>query len=81
MPKEDTAPANAFGLRCPKCGRTDTVDIEMCVWARVVGSSAEPFQSKRFTGWQWENTDPAACALCDHHGVVADFEQPKGTAG
>ena len=72
------SPSKNFGLKCPKCGRDDCIDIKMRIWARVSGSSADPYETHRFGGWMCAKTDAAACYACQCASVVADFDQGRG---
>jgi hypothetical protein len=77
---------NGFGLKCPKCGNTDRLDVECRVYVTVTGDRVrDPYQRSNmawepFSGWQWESGDGAHCSKCHHHGTVADFTEPENTA-
>jgi DNA-directed RNA polymerase subunit RPC12/RpoP len=71
---------NEFGLRCPKCGNKDELNVECRVFVTVVGEYVEdPYERSNmayepFSGWQWQSDDGAQCPKCGHTATVAAFD-------
>ena len=54
--------ANEFGLRCPQCGNTDLLNVELKVWLPVDDDGVgQPHECILFKGYQFEDADRAAC--------------------
>jgi hypothetical protein len=72
--------ANGYGLKCPKCGNTDELNIECRVFVTVVGNRVQDpydrskYAHKAFSGWQWGDVNAAQCPKCEHEATVADFK-------
>jgi Zn ribbon nucleic-acid-binding protein len=77
---------NEFGLRCPRCGNTDDLNIECRVWVTVYGNQVQdPYERSNmayepFSGWQWGGKDGAQCPKCKHAATVADFKDAEDEA-
>jgi hypothetical protein len=54
------------GMRCPKCGHNDSLNIEATCIFRVTAD-----------GMELENTSSCECPNCAHQGTVADFTIEK----
>lgn len=64
---------NDLGLRCPRCGETDEINIHAKVWVRITEDGTDADLSVG-TGHEWSDDSPALCSGCDYEGVVADFD-------
>lgn len=64
---------NCFDLRCPKCGKTDEIDVSAPIWARVTEDGTDSDLSAN-GGHEWNDDSPARCAACCHSGKVREFQ-------
>lgn len=65
--------ANAFGMKCPECGREGYIDVAARVWVRITrdGTSQDEAENK---DTDWSNDSLACCRSCGYEGTVSDFE-------
>jgi Zn ribbon nucleic-acid-binding protein len=57
------------GMKCPKCGQEDSLEIEATCIFTVTDDGTED----EGHGHDWEETNYCECPDCGHHGSVADF--------
>jgi hypothetical protein len=70
---------NAFGLRCPACGKGDEIDIAATVWVRLCPDGSDVTQAAN-GDHEWSNQSGAVCASCGHPGNVNDFSNSGESA-
>ena len=63
---------NQFCLRCPKCRKTNAVDIAAVVWVRLTADGSDADISEN-GDHEWNIESDACCGLCTFNGIVADF--------
>ena len=63
---------NAFGMRCPKCGASDEIDIAATIWTRLSHEGTDVTQAAN-GDHEWEQRSLAACHSCGHAATVWDF--------
>jgi hypothetical protein len=56
------------GLRCPRCGQEDRLDIVARVMCRVTDDGSEPFGDH-----DWDDDSVAVCPGCGCDGRLGDF--------
>ena len=67
---------------CPKCGRTDKIDICADVWVRLIQPEEDPeaFETDADEaeggnqGHEFDRNHGAICRACGEHGNVSKFE-------
>lgn len=57
-------------IRCPKCRGHYDVDVAATVWARFTEDGTDAHGDHDYSPGS-----PARCTSCDHHGVLADFQE------
>jgi hypothetical protein len=65
---------NQFGLRCPKCGRGDEIDIAATVWVRLCPDGTDIFAAAN-GDHEWSDHSGAVCIACGYSGNVSDFSK------
>ena len=63
---------NMFGLSCPKCGRSDRIDICADVWVRLTRDGTDADQS-RCGDHMWGDDSTALCTECHWAGPVKEL--------
>lgn len=63
---------NAFGLRCPECGKGDEIDIAATVWVRLCPDGTDATHAAN-GDHEWCDHSGAICAACGHAGNVNEF--------
>lgn len=63
---------NDFGMRCPKCGASNQIDIAATVWIRLCSDGTDVMQAAN-GDHEWETGSLAACHSCGHSATVWDF--------
>lgn len=63
---------NQFCLRCPKCHRTDRVDISASIWVRLTADGTDA-DAALDGDHEWNSDSPAFCANCEFRATAADF--------
>lgn len=61
--------SNQFGMRCPKCGRTDSLDIAALVWVRLTPDGTDAAQSHDGSH-EWDDNSACLCNACQWIGKV-----------
>lgn len=69
---------NDFGMKCPKCGTSDQIDVQASVWLRLCSDGTDLYQAKN-QDHEWADANAALCASCDHTGAVREFEARNQT--
>lgn len=60
-----------WGMRCPKCGCDESLDVAVMAWARLTSDG---------TDWaacndqEWDDESACVCNDCGHSGLVREFE-------
>ena len=67
---------NDFGMKCPKCGASDEIDVAATVWLRLLIDGTDPYQAQH-QNHDWTDDGPALCCGCGHCGTVATFDAEK----
>jgi ssDNA-binding Zn-finger/Zn-ribbon topoisomerase 1 len=71
--------SNFLGMRCPKCGDEDRLDIQATVWIRVCEDGTDADASRDGT----HDYEPGSIARCDACGccdTVREFELAGGAS-
>jgi len=63
---------NQFDMRCPKCGESDSIEIEAKIWVRLMHDGTDEVQGGCT---EWDDDSLARCDHCDYEGKVKDFEE------
>ena len=64
---------NFLGLRCPKCGETEGLDICLFVWARLTEEGSDLDEAHNHD----RDIDPNSsvfCTGCEYNGTMEEFE-------
>jgi len=75
------APDNDFGMRCPRCGASDRIDIAATVWIRLCPGGTDVTAAEN-GDHEWDTGSLACCHSCGHSGTVREFDienQPAAT--
>ena len=62
-----------WGVRCPKCGNADEIDVAASVWVRLCADGTDPFLAA-CGDHEWTGDSEACCTACGFRGTVRDFE-------
>lgn len=65
---------NMFGLSCPKCGRSDRIDICVEVWARLTRDGTDGGESAD-GDHMWDDDSTALCGDCHWGGTVKQLNK------
>jgi hypothetical protein len=68
--------SNAFDLRCPRCRRTDSIDILAAIWVRLVHDGTDPDLAHN-GDHEWGDDSVAFCGHCKYTGPVSRFDTPS----
>lgn len=63
---------NCFDMKCPKCGKSDQIDVSAQVYVRLTrfGSSQDEAECG---DTEWDNDSVATCQACAYVATVKDF--------
>lgn len=64
-----TTVAIEHGIRCPKCGNDEEIEISCQLWVQLVPDGAETVSQDN----EWDSKSPCVCRKCKHQATVADF--------
>lgn len=64
---------NAFGLVCPRCHRSDEIDVAATVWIRLCPDGTD-FTAAENGDHEWDDVSLAACHSCGHSAAARDFD-------
>jgi RecJ-like exonuclease len=68
---------NDFGMKCPKCGASDQIDVAATVWVRLCLDGTDISEAAN-GDHEWNDHDDAVCGTCGHRGDVAAFTKAGG---
>lgn len=60
---------NAFDMVCPKCGRSDKLDVAATVWVRLTDDGTYDTLSQDGST-EWDDDSACVCAACGWRGTV-----------
>ena len=63
---------NDFGMKCPKCGASDEIDVCAGVWVRLCADGTDVTRAEN-GDHEGGHGSPAACHSCGHSATVWDF--------
>lgn len=63
---------NAFGMKCPDCGKSDEIDIAATVWIRPCPDGTD-VDAAANGDHEWSGHSGAKCCACGFGGNVSDF--------
>jgi hypothetical protein len=64
---------NFLGIRCPRCGDEDRIDIESTIWLRVCEDGTDADAS--FNGdHEYTPRSLTHCAACGHTARLSEFD-------
>ena len=63
---------NDFGMKCPKCGASDQLDVAATVWVRLCPDGTDVYAAEN-GDHEWDNGSAVVCHSCGHSGTVRDF--------
>jgi len=70
-------PANQFDMVCPKCGRTDQLDIAATVWVRLTPDGTDN-DAADDGDHEWDDDSVCRCAACGWAGTVLNASPDDG---
>jgi hypothetical protein len=68
---------NDFGMKCPKCGASDEIDVCADVWVRLCPDGADVTAAEN-GDTEWTDHSGAKCCACGFGGNVSDFSKAGG---
>jgi hypothetical protein len=66
---------NAFGMKCPRCGSSNRIDVAATVFVRLCQDGTDVFAAAN-GDHEWTDTSAVQCGSCGHAGTVASFSEP-----
>lgn len=69
MSRTEQTLAAEWGLRCPACGRDDSLEIELRVWAALSADGTELIDDHH----DWDQQSSCRCTACSFTARVRDF--------
>jgi hypothetical protein len=68
---------NDFGMKSPKCGASDEIDIAATVWVRLCHDGTDVTEAAN-GDHEWGDHSASVCGSCGHHGDAAEFSKAGG---
>jgi hypothetical protein len=68
---------NDFGMKCPKCGASDEIDVCADVWVRLCPDGTDVTAAEN-GDHEWSDYSGAKCCACGFGGNVSDFSKAGG---
>ena len=67
-----TTVAEVWGLRCPKCGSDDGLEVQVRAWMVLTTEGTRP--SDADGSEEWDDGSTCICGICQYEGSVVDFK-------